>query len=137
MTDKIKQNTISRAKRWALKDANGVCRKCKELAAPNSKQCLRHEYLARLSQIKVKYGLSKDAYEQMVKESNGRCAICQCIPYVKGLSRNDREKVSQTLVIDHDHETGIVRGLLCAHCNYGLGHFKHNPVLLERAKEYL
>jgi len=68
------------------------------------------------------YGLTQQQYDAMLAEQKGRCAICN-------------EKAD--LVIDHDHEGGAVRGLLCYSCNIGLGFFKDRPVVLAAAAEYL
>lgn len=78
------------------------------------------------------YGLTEDAYESLMREQDGVCAIC-------GIADG---KTSVTtgragLHVDHDHATDAVRGLLCSGCNVGLGHFLDNPALLRRAVDYL
>jgi len=57
-----------------------------------------------------------------LKKSTHECVICGC---------------EGPLVVDHDHKTGLVRGMLCNHCNRGLGHFRDDPMLLEFARVYL
>ena len=69
--------------------------------------------------------LSIEVYEQMLKEQNHQCAIC-------GSSPNGKR-----LVIDHDHDSGHLRGLLCEKCNLGLGLFRDNIFILELAAQYL
>lgn len=56
----------------------------------------------------------------------GRCAIC-----------GDPPPKGKTLMLDHCHRTGAIRGLLCGHCNSGLGFFKDNPQVLRQAIDYL
>ena len=57
-----------------------------------------------------------------IKASVKQCVICG---------------IEDALVVDHDHVTGKVRGMLCNHCNRGLGHFRDDPILLEFAAQYL
>lgn len=69
----------------------------------------------------------------MWKTQKGRCRICNVKGDVKEVGYNS--KVS--LVIDHNHKTGAVRGLLCGPCNLGLGQFRDSTEYLMNAKEYL
>jgi len=74
------------------------------------------------------YGITVEEYDQMVEEQNGCCKIC-------GIDEpgGNRKRFS----IDHNHETGEVRGLLCGSCNAALGLFKDNPTILQSAFNYL
>jgi len=72
------------------------------------------------------YGLSIEAYESMFRAQNGCCKICE------------RQNLDgKRLFVDHDHNTGTVRGLLCHHCNAGIGHFFDDPFLFQAAIKYL
>lgn len=75
------------------------------------------------------YGLTVEEFEEIERQQGGVCRICQCPP--TGRRNGGR------LHVDHDHETGEVRGLLCYHCNNGLGRFKDDPELLRSAAKYL
>jgi len=79
------------------------------------------------------YGISKDEYFQMLDNQEGVCAICKGEERTRDTSTN---KV-RALAVDHCHDTGNVRGLLCRACNLALGFFKDNPDLLNRAIQYL
>lgn len=72
------------------------------------------------------YGITPEDYQQMMDEQEGKCVLC-------------REECSsgQRLSVDHNHDTGKVRGLLCRNCNRGLGLLKEDPSVLLRAIEYL
>ena len=70
----------------------------------------------------AKYGLSAAEVEAMREAQGGVCAICRTAPAVH---------------VDHDHETGSIRGMLCFSCNAALGHFKDDPTVLRRAARYL
>jgi len=73
------------------------------------------------------YGLSDDDYYAMLLEQDGLCAICREEPSFR----------RQPLHIDHNHDTGKVRALLCGHCNQAIGKFREDPHVLRRAADYL
>lgn len=64
----------------------------------------------------------------MLSRQGGKCAIC------RGDNKYQRE---QRFSVDHDHETGKIRGLLCNHCNVMIGWAKESPEVLEAAADYL
>ena len=73
--------------------------------------------------LKRRYGLEVEEYIEMVNEQQGACAICK--------------QFTPRLCVDHSHDTGENRGLLCHRCNVGLGHFNDNIQLLADAISYL
>lgn len=77
------------------------------------------------------YGVSREWVLQKLQEQNGVCAICKTV----GFKMRDDHVTGMNL--DHDHKTGIARGLLCHNCNRGLGLFKDSEELLESARVYL
>lgn len=76
---------------------------------------------------KRRYGISAEEYDALSIRQKGACAICGGPPV----------KNRKSLSVDHCHETGRIRGLLCGRCNTGLGMFKDLPALLEKALQYL
>ncbi|WP_415651065.1 endonuclease VII domain-containing protein [Rhodococcus qingshengii] len=74
--------------------------------------------------LRKAYGMTQDEYDQLMDSQGGCCAIC---------------KSSDVDVwhIDHCHTTGRVRGILCPHCNRGLGMFRDQPQFLRDAALYL
>jgi hypothetical protein len=75
--------------------------------------------------LKNTYGLSLDEFYEMLAAQKYKCAICS-IP-IDEFTRH----------IDHDHDTRLIRGLLCARCNHGLGHFRDSINILQSAAKYL
>ncbi|AQW88528.1 endonuclease VII [Serratia phage BF] len=78
--------------------------------------------------IKRLYGLEKEDYIKLLESQDYKCYIC-------GTHQDDSSR--EVLYVDHDHSTNKIRGLLCHHCNTGIGNFKDDPELLQRAIDYL
>lgn len=117
------------------------CKKCKLLA--NQKYVKNPEVAAKrrefrkiynlntkerrkFNRMKHLYGVTFDQYNELIKQQNGKCKICD--------AQLDFDRHAH---IDHCHKTKEIRGVLCGNCNSGLGHFKDNVEILRRAIEYL
>ena len=79
---------------------------------------------AKVSRRKRKYGITREQYEGMLQAQDGCCMICHV-------------RLNNELRVDHNHQTGEIRALLCSNCNTGLGMFKEDPARLVTAIEYL
>lgn len=80
---------------------------------------------ARAGWLKKAYGISQEDYLQMLSEQDGKCASC-----------GDDFVDNPSTHVDHNHETGEVRQLLCRNCNLALGYLKEDPERIQRLAEY-
>jgi hypothetical protein len=78
--------------------------------------------------LKRDFGIGLNDYHQLLEDQGGGCAICGT-KEIKGKGSYHH--------IDHCHETGVIRGVLCHHCNTGLGAFSDNVHLFSKAIDYL
>ncbi len=109
--------------------SQGSCQPCMELY----KERPEYKQLKKWSSIKLKYGITKDEWHWMLKEQYGKCKICNREMEIELGTGNN----SIGCHVDHCHETGTVRGLLCNSCNKGLGLFKDDVSALQSAIIYL
>lgn len=82
----------------------------------------------RQYQIKLKYGMTLEDYEVMFAEQGGVCKIC---------GTDNPHNRWRVFAVDHCHDTGKIRGLLCNKCNRGMGLLDDNPDRLLAAANYL
>ena len=80
----------------------------------------------RRSELKRLYNISLEQYAEIFTSQGEVCAICK-----------QECQTKKSLSVDHNHETGKVRGLLCNRCNRALGMFQDSQLLLIRAAQYL
>lgn len=86
-----------------------------------------HKLRARSKGLRLRYGITLAEYEARLAAQGGRCACCG----------TEEPRGAGSFRVDHDHETGVVRGLLCNPCNAGLGLLGDSPAALMRALRYL
>lgn len=114
---------------------------CKACYRDRRKQCVTHPETGEAARrnerdgmLRRVYGIGIAEYDALYAKQQGRCAICRQEPNQRG-GRGRTTLLS--MMVDHDHVTGQVRGLLCNDCNQGLGRFRDDPALLRAALLYL
>lgn len=120
---RARKNAVT--KMWHAENRDYINAKNREKYAENPEPT---RLATRKSKLKIKYGLTEEAHDAMLASQGGCCAICKTFRW---------GSTSGVPHVDHDHETGEVRGLLCFACNTGLGKLGDNVESLERALAYL
>lgn len=117
---------------YAWKLRHPYCKDCMSIANYKSKiknKDTSEEYkiksaqTSRQSYLRKTWGITLEEYDELVKSQSGLCSICKIKPDI--------------LHIDHNHDTGKIRSLLCSNCNRGIGHLKESITILESAIAYI
>lgn len=118
MTAEQKVKANARNKRWKDKNREKVLEYKRKHYKDN-----KHKYdtIERDRQYQKRYGITLADYDKMFKAQDGKCKICKS---------EQAGRFGQHFAVDHCHETGIVRGLLCIKCNARLGWFEANKKLV-------
>lgn len=131
--DTVKDVSDFYANRASLDGLQSYCKPCLKAYENNRyhKDPAKRLKIVRKSDLKRKYGLTQEAYDAMISDQNGACAICLEVP--------DR------FCVDHDHSCcegekscgRCIRQLLCPNCNLALGNMRDDPKRLRAAADYL
>jgi hypothetical protein len=142
----LKDETAFSVDRSKKDGRHGHCKECQSKRAKEKRQS-DPEYRARCNEksrqyrktnreqtrasqrnayLKWKYGITTEDYNSLMQSQKGACAICKA-----------PESSWGKFAVDHCHQTGRVRGLLCFNCNTSIGKMNDDPSLLRRAAEYL
>jgi hypothetical protein len=80
-----------------------------------------------------KFGITLEEYQALFEAQNGVCKLCG----EEETMRKNHSEEKRMLAVDHDHNTGVVRGLLCARCNVNLGHYEKIKDMIPGFQRYL
>ena len=123
-----REKELKRSKKWDDEHKEHRKQYRKQYRKTNKKTIKESD---RKYALKSKFGITFEEYNQMKQEQDYKCAICGCeeTSLYKGKIRD--------LAVDHDHNTGEVRELLCNSCNNVIGFSRENPFILIQAINYI
>lgn len=98
------------------------CKVCQLAMNKDYRQTDRGQERSKRARLKNKYGIVPEERDAMLEAQKGLCAICQ---------------MRKPLVVDHHHESGVVRELLCYGCNNAIGFLQDDPELIRAAAAYV
>lgn len=104
------------------------CKECRKLYLTDYYEAHSGRYRSRA--LGYRYGgrITQAEYEALLAQQGGGCAVC---------GQPETRKGGRHLAVDHDHETGEIRGLLCMRCNLALGRLRDDPSIWRKALAYL
>ncbi len=105
---------------------SAACKPCSAVRVRRHRAARKAKYGAMGHHFVAQFGITVEQYGEMLARQGGVCAICG-VENVRGMS----------LAVDHDHQSGRVRGLLCNPCNSAVGLFADDPERLRAAIDYL
>jgi len=109
-----------RARQWNRENAEH-----RQVYMEEYKRSGRKRVADRKSHLKRTFGITEADYERILSSQGGGCAIC------------GRPPGGRKLHVDHDHDSGEVRGLLCFACNVAIGHLRDDPMIAIKLLDYL
>jgi hypothetical protein len=116
---KNQKRAIAHAKRWQQVNAERVREYQRQYRADHA-QLFREGHLRRV------FDFTGAQYQALLEAQGGGCAVCGRAP-----------RAGRSLHVDHNHKTGVIRGLLCFRCNVGIGHFREDTLRMADAIVYL
>ena len=116
---KLKSGKIKETPRYICKACDRKAKRKRDKRTPDERAN---------SHLLNTYGITLEQKRQMIVDQGCKCKICP-----KSISPDEHSKSH----VDHCHETGHIRGVLCHNCNRGIGYLQHNPAILVSATQYL
>lgn len=114
------------SKSFNVRSVNSLKKYCSEVCKERNKPQQN-----KIQKLKSTYGISPEVYQNMLETQQNRCAICST--KIDGNVNSDKSRA----FVDHNHQTGKVRGLLCVHCNSIVGYCREDKSVLLHAIQYL
>lgn len=122
-----KDHSLFYRSKTAKDNCSSYCKVCQNLRSTSYARENKDKIPTIGYSLKRRYGITADDYANMLDKQNYSCAIC----------KTSQCETGRNFAVDHCHTTKKVRGLLCSSCNIGLGQFKDNIELIEKAIKYL
>ena len=107
---------------------SGYAYECKECSHARTRALPSQSKERRLDRhLRRSYGITLDQYNERLRDQSSRCAICHVSSTL----------LREGLCVDHDHTTGLIRGLLCRNCNLAVGNMMDSATIAASAAAYL